>query len=41
MVHGLLALARLENTATTPEPIDADTVLTERAAMWEPLAAEQ
>ncbi|MFJ8782275.1 ATP-binding protein [Streptomyces sp. NPDC102476] len=41
MVHGLLALARLENTATTPEPVDADTVLAERAAMWEPLAAEQ
>ncbi|MEV6949552.1 HAMP domain-containing sensor histidine kinase [Streptomyces sp. NPDC051172] len=41
MVHGLLALARLENTATTPEPVDLDGVLAERAAMWEPLAAEQ
>ncbi|MCX5555366.1 HAMP domain-containing sensor histidine kinase [Streptomyces sp. NBC_00038] len=41
MVHGLLALARLENTATTPEPTDLDAVLAERAAMWEPLAAEQ
>ena len=41
MVQGLLALARLENTATTPEPVDLDTVLAERAAMWEPLAAEQ
>ncbi|GGW12857.1 hypothetical protein GCM10018980_06240 [Streptomyces capoamus] len=41
MVHGLLALARLESTATTPEPVDADAVLAERAAMWEPLAAEQ
>lgn len=40
-VHGLLALARLENTATTPEPVDLDGVLAERAAMWEPLAAEQ
>jgi signal transduction histidine kinase len=41
MVHGLLALARLENTATTPEPTDLDAVLAERAAMWESLAAEQ
>ncbi|KUO08030.1 sensor histidine kinase [Streptomyces sp. DSM 15324] len=41
MVQGLLALARLENTATTPEPVDLDTVLTDRVAMWEPLAAEQ
>ncbi|MFF7794005.1 ATP-binding protein [Streptomyces sp. NPDC007991] len=41
MVHGLLALARLENTATTPEPTDLDAVLADRAAMWEPLAAEQ
>ncbi|GGW59705.1 two-component sensor histidine kinase [Streptomyces lucensis JCM 4490] len=41
MVQGLLALARLENTATTPEPVDLDAVLAERVAMWEPLAAEQ
>ncbi|MFI7405639.1 ATP-binding protein [Streptomyces sp. NPDC049541] len=41
MVQGLLALARLENTATTPEPVDLDTVTAERMAMWEPLAAEQ
>lgn len=41
MVQGLLALARLENSATTPEPVDLDTVITDRAAMWEPLAAEQ
>lgn len=41
MVHGLLALARLENTATTPEPTDLDAVLADRAAMWESLAAEQ
>ncbi|MEU0069749.1 HAMP domain-containing sensor histidine kinase [Streptomyces sp. NPDC006332] len=41
MVHGLLALARLENTATTAEPTDLDAVLADRAAMWEPLAAEQ
>lgn len=41
MVHGLLALARLENTATTPEPADLDAVLADRAAMWESLAYEQ
>ncbi|MEU1807081.1 HAMP domain-containing sensor histidine kinase [Streptomyces sp. NPDC019937] len=41
MVHGLLALARLENTATTPEPVDLDAVLADRAAMWESLACEQ
>jgi signal transduction histidine kinase len=41
MVQGLLALARLENTATTPEPVDLDAVVTDRVAMWEPLATEQ
>ncbi|WP_063736731.1 sensor histidine kinase [Streptomyces sp. RTd22] len=41
MVHGLLALARLENAATTPEPVDLDAVLADRAAMWESLAYEQ
>ncbi|MFF7601284.1 sensor histidine kinase [Streptomyces mirabilis] len=41
MVHGLLALARLENSATTPEAVDLDTVVADRAAAWEPLAAEQ
>ncbi|MFF9363925.1 sensor histidine kinase [Streptomyces griseoluteus] len=41
MVQGLLALARLENTATTPEPVDLDTVLADRVTMWESLAAEQ
>lgn len=41
MVQGLLALARLENAATNPEPVDLDAVLADRVAMWEPLAAEQ
>ncbi|MET7695798.1 HAMP domain-containing sensor histidine kinase [Streptomyces sp. NPDC005483] len=41
MVQGLLALARLENTATTPEPVDLDAVTAERVAIWEPVAAEQ
>ncbi|GAA2304220.1 sensor histidine kinase [Streptomyces violaceusniger] len=40
MVHGLLALARLENSATTPEPTDLDTVVADRAAMWTAFAAE-
>ncbi|NUQ99858.1 MAG: HAMP domain-containing histidine kinase [Streptomyces sp.] len=31
----------MENTATTPEPVDLDGVLAERAAMGEPLAAER
>lgn len=33
MVQGLLALARLENTATTPEPVDLDAALADRVAM--------
>lgn len=41
MVHGLLALARLENSATTPEPVDLDEVVADRATSWEPFAAEQ
>ncbi|WP_406731643.1 sensor histidine kinase [Streptomyces sp. NBC_01794] len=41
MVQGLLALARLENSATTPDPTDLDAVLADRAATWESLAAEQ
>lgn len=41
MVHGLLALARLENSAIEPEPADLDAVLADRAAAWEALAAEQ
>jgi signal transduction histidine kinase len=41
MIQGLLALARMENAATTTEPVDLDAVLADRAAMWEPLAAEQ
>ncbi|GGS55189.1 sensor histidine kinase [Streptomyces cinerochromogenes] len=41
MVQGLLALARLENAATTPEPVALDAALADRVAMWEPLAAEQ
>lgn len=40
MVHGLLALARLESSATTPEPTDLDTVVADRAAMWTAFAAE-
>ncbi|SOE06722.1 HAMP domain-containing sensor histidine kinase [Streptomyces sp. Ag109_G2-15] len=41
MVQGLLALARLENSATTPESADLDAVVADRAAMWAAFAAEQ
>lgn len=41
LVDGLLVLARVERTQSRrPEPIDLDTVLRERVAVWEPLAAE-
>lgn len=40
MVHGLLALARLENTATTPEATDLDSVIADRAAVWAAFAGE-
>ncbi|GGY52625.1 sensor histidine kinase [Streptomyces djakartensis] len=40
MIQGLLSLARLEATATTPEPTDLDAVVTDRAATWAPFAAE-
>ncbi|MFI7598839.1 sensor histidine kinase [Actinoplanes sp. NPDC049681] len=41
MVQGLLALARLDNDATQPVPVDADAVIDDRAASWAPFAAEQ
>ncbi|MEU9987153.1 HAMP domain-containing sensor histidine kinase [Streptomyces sp. NPDC048045] len=41
MVQGLLALARLENSAITPESVDLDAVVADRAAMWTAFAAEQ
>ncbi|MFJ9817696.1 sensor histidine kinase [Streptomyces sp. NPDC101151] len=41
MVQGLLALARLENSAITPENVDLDAVVAERASMWTAFAAEQ
>ncbi|MFJ3308457.1 sensor histidine kinase [Streptomyces sp. NPDC086549] len=40
MVQGLLALARLENSATTPEAADLDAVVADRAEMWTAFAAE-
>ncbi|MEU0440281.1 HAMP domain-containing sensor histidine kinase [Streptomyces sp. NPDC006186] len=40
MVHGLLALARLENSASTPEATDLDTVVADRAATWVAFASE-
>ncbi|MEV4642035.1 HAMP domain-containing sensor histidine kinase [Actinoplanes sp. NPDC049548] len=41
MVQGLLALARLDNTAADRVPVDADAVIEDRAASWAPFAAEQ
>ncbi|GGU98780.1 two-component sensor histidine kinase [Streptomyces filipinensis] len=40
MVHGLLALARLENAATTPEAADLDSAVADRAAVWTAFAGE-
>ncbi|MFD9981474.1 sensor histidine kinase [Streptomyces massasporeus] len=40
MIQGLLSLARLEATATTPEAADLDAVIADRAATWAPFAAE-
>jgi len=40
LVHGLLALARLENNATKPQPVDLDAVVAERAETWAAFAAE-
>jgi signal transduction histidine kinase len=41
MVEGLLALARLENTAGAREPVDLDAVVAERVDSWIPYACEQ
>lgn len=41
MVQGLLALARLENSAIRPEAVDLDAVVADRAAMWTAFADEQ
>jgi signal transduction histidine kinase len=40
LVQGLLALARLEEGATTPEHVDLDAVVVDRAAVWSAFAAE-
>ncbi|MFH8776327.1 sensor histidine kinase [Streptomyces sp. NPDC017958] len=41
MVQGLLALARLENSAIRPEAVDLDAVVADRAAIWAAFADEQ
>ncbi|MFJ5224416.1 sensor histidine kinase [Streptomyces sp. NPDC088400] len=41
MVQGLLALARMEDSATEPETVDLDEVLRDRAETWVGFAAEQ
>ncbi|MEU1408512.1 HAMP domain-containing sensor histidine kinase [Streptomyces sp. NPDC005728] len=41
MVQGLLALARLENSAIRPEAVDLDAVVADRASIWTAFADEQ
>jgi signal transduction histidine kinase len=41
MVQGLLALARLENSAIRPEAVDLGAVVADRAAIWTAFADEQ
>ncbi|MFE1195597.1 sensor histidine kinase [Streptomyces olivaceoviridis] len=41
MVQGLLALARLENSAIRPEAVDLPAVVADRAATWAAFADEQ
>ncbi|MEV5872923.1 HAMP domain-containing sensor histidine kinase [Streptomyces sp. NPDC052101] len=41
MVQGLLALARVENSAIGPEAVDLDAVVADRAAIWAAFADEQ
>ncbi|WP_225830085.1 HAMP domain-containing sensor histidine kinase [Streptomyces sp. NK08204] len=41
MVQGLLALARLENSAIRPEAVDVSAVVADRAAVWAAFADEQ
>jgi signal transduction histidine kinase len=41
MIEGLLAFARLEESALTPEPVDLDQVLQDRTLAWSGLYARQ
>jgi signal transduction histidine kinase len=41
LADGLLAVARAEQTATTPEPVDVAAVVHERVELWAPLANER
>ncbi|MFF3457230.1 ATP-binding protein [Streptomyces sp. NPDC002730] len=41
MVEGLLAFARMEETALTPEPVDLDRVLQDRTLAWTGLYARE
>ncbi|MFH9225494.1 ATP-binding protein [Streptomyces lydicus] len=40
MVHGLLALARLEEDHTAPTPVDADALLNDRVETWSAFATD-
>ena len=41
LVHSLVALARLEDSATKPRPVDIDADVAERIETWTAFAAEQ
>ncbi|MBV9023491.1 MAG: HAMP domain-containing histidine kinase [Streptomycetaceae bacterium] len=41
MVRGLLALARMENTEASPEPLNADAVMEDRAETWSAFASDR
>ncbi|MFF3686300.1 ATP-binding protein [Streptomyces sp. NPDC002187] len=41
MVEGLLALARMEEAALTPEPVDVDRVVKQRIHTWSPLCERE
>jgi signal transduction histidine kinase len=41
LVDGLLAIARAENVVGTPVEVAVDTVLSDRAAAWRPIAEER
>ncbi len=41
MIEGLLLLSRAEDAAVAPEAVVLSTIVEDRAAYWEPLAAER
>jgi signal transduction histidine kinase len=41
LVDALLALARVDRAASSPEPIDLETLVADRVAAWSPIAEER